>query len=51
MERTKKATIIFPEALWLRAKHRALEERTNFRRLVIEGLELRLGQKPRGGKR
>jgi hypothetical protein len=36
-----------PEALWLKAKHRALEERTDLRALVIEGLEYVLTRKPR----
>jgi hypothetical protein len=46
-----KTTVEFPEELWLRAKRRALDEWTDFRTLVIEGLELRLAQKQqkRGG--
>jgi hypothetical protein len=45
----KKVTIQIPEGLWLRAKRRALDERTNLRALVLEGLELRLAK--RGGER
>lgn len=45
----KKVTILIPEALWLKAKRQALDERTNLRALVLEGLELRLAKK--GGKR
>jgi len=41
-----KTTVEFPEELWVRAKQRALDERTDFRTLVIAGLELRLAQKP-----
>jgi hypothetical protein len=47
-ELLKKVTIEIPESLWLRARRRALDERTNLRRLVLEGLELRLREK--GGK-
>ena len=42
---TKKVTILIPEALWLRARRQALDERTNLRALVLEGLELRLAKK------
>ncbi len=45
-----KTTVDFPERLWIRAKQRALDERTDFRSLVIEGLELRLSQKPKAKK-
>lgn len=45
----KKVTILIPEVLWLKAKRQALDERTNLRSLVLEGLELRLAKK--GGKR
>ncbi len=45
-----KTTVEFPEELWLQAKRRALDKRTDFRTLVIEGLELRLAQKPRKRK-
>ncbi len=44
----KKVTIQIPEALWLKAKRQALDERTNLRALVLEGLELRLAKKGRG---
>jgi hypothetical protein len=46
----KKVTILIPEALWFRAKRQALDERTNLRALVLEGLELRLARKSKGGK-
>jgi hypothetical protein len=44
-----KTTVEIPESLWLKAKRRALDERTDLRSLIIEGLELRLGAKRRGG--
>ena len=51
-EQPVKSTVAFPHDLWLRAKHKALEERCDFRQLVIEGLELRLAKKnKRGGDR
>ena len=37
-----KTTVVLPASLWERAKVRAVEERTDFRTLVIEGLEMRL---------
>lgn len=37
-----KTTVEIPENLWERAKKRALEERTDLRALILEGLELRL---------
>ena len=40
-----------PEALWLKAKQRALEERTDLRALIIEGLEHVLARKPKAKKR
>jgi hypothetical protein len=45
-----KTTVEIPEELWERAKRRALDERVGLRRLIIEGLELRLGQKPKAKK-
>lgn len=39
----KKVTILIPEELWLRARRRALEERTNLRALVLQGLAMRIG--------
>jgi hypothetical protein len=45
--RLVKTTIAIPEDLLYRAKRHALDERTDLRVLVIEGLELRLQQKPR----
>jgi hypothetical protein len=38
----KKTTLLIPEELWLRAKRHALDERTNLRKLLLEGLELRI---------
>jgi hypothetical protein len=45
MPDVKKTAIDLPHELWLRARHRALEEGTTLRDLVIEGLELRLAKK------
>ncbi len=41
-----------PEELWEQAKHRALDERTSLKALLVEGLELRLKRavKKGGGK-
>lgn len=45
----KKSTIVIPEALWRRVKIRAMDERTDFRRLVIKALERYLKTtKPKG---
>ncbi len=35
-----KTTLLMPEALWRRAKVRAMEERRDLRDLLLEGLEL-----------
>ena len=35
-----KTTLVLPEALWLRAKAQANEERRDLKDLLIEGLEL-----------
>ncbi|HTO87785.1 MAG TPA: hypothetical protein VMR54_09705 [Thermoanaerobaculia bacterium] len=43
-ERGVKYSVELPEDLWERAKMLALRERTDLRRLVIEGLELRLAK-------
>lgn len=46
-----RTSLELPEAVWLKAKQRALEERTDLRALIIEGLEYVLARKPRkGGK-
>jgi len=37
-----KTSFILPEALWLQAKKRALDERADFRDVVMRGLELYL---------
>jgi hypothetical protein len=44
-----KTSIHLPVALWQRAKQRAVAERTTLRDLILEGLEMRLGQK-KGGR-
>jgi hypothetical protein len=44
-----KTTVEIPETLWLRAKRRALDERSDLRTLIIEGLELRLKQPRKEG--
>jgi hypothetical protein len=44
-------SIELPAALWLKAKQRAAEERTDLRALIVEGLEHVLARKPKkGGK-
>lgn len=40
----KKTTLLIPEALWLQARVKALDERTNLRELLLEGLVMRLGE-------
>lgn len=45
--RGDKTTVEIPPDLLLAAKRRALDERTNLRALIVEGLELRLAQKTR----
>ncbi len=37
-----KTSLILPEALWLQAKKRALDERGDLRDIIIRGLELYL---------
>ena len=46
-ERGVKTTVEIPEKLWKRAKQKALDERSDLRRLIIEGLELRLKEAKR----
>lgn len=50
--RTAKTTVDLPEALWRAAKIRAMDERTDLRRVVIAALEGYLKTKPRkeGGR-
>jgi len=43
-----KTTLLMPEGLWRRAKVRAMEERRDLKDLLLEGLELVLGQGKRG---
>jgi hypothetical protein len=42
-----KTTLLMPEALWRKAKVRAMEERCDLRDLLLEGLELRLAEAKR----
>lgn len=44
-----KTTTEIPEDLWVRARQRALDERTSLRVLILEGLELRLSRKQKKG--
>ncbi len=47
-----KTSLILPEALWLQAKKRALDERGDLRDIIIKGLELYLKtptKRERGG--
>lgn len=46
-----RTSIELPEALWLKAKRRALDERTDLRSLIIDGLEYVLSRKPKTGGR
>lgn len=41
-----KTTFTFPEALWLKAKHRALDERASLLEIVTRALELYLKTPP-----
>ncbi len=45
-----KTSLILPEALWLQAKKRALDERADLRDIVIRGLELYLKTLPKREK-
>jgi hypothetical protein len=47
--RGNKTTVEIPPELLLRAKRRALDEGTNLRALIVEGLELRLARKVKKG--
>jgi hypothetical protein len=47
---TTKTTIELPTALLKRAKIRAIHEGSDLRRLVIEGLEMRLKVQPKAAK-
>jgi hypothetical protein len=40
-----KTSVHLPEDLWHKAKMRAIEERTDLRSLIIEGLELVLSKR------
>ena len=42
---TVKTTLLMPEALWRKAKVRAMEERCDLRDLLLEGLEMRLRER------
>ncbi len=43
-----KTTLLMPEALWRRAKIRAMEERRDLKDLLLEGLELVLTRGRKG---
>jgi hypothetical protein len=43
-----KTTLELPEALWRAAKIRAIDERSDFRSVVIAALEAHLKHKPKG---
>lgn len=45
----KRTPVELPEALWRRAKIRAMDEGTDLRQLIIQGLERILAQKPKKG--
>lgn len=47
---TVKTTIVLPEALWFKAKTRALEERGDFRGIIMKALELYLRTPAKRGK-
>lgn len=47
---TVKTTIVLPEALWLKAKRRALDERTDFRGIIIKALDAYLRTPLKRGK-
>ena len=52
-ERIVRTSLELPESLWLRAKQRALEERTDLRTLIMRGLESVLARpkgKPKHGR-
>ena len=42
---TVKTTLLMPEGLWIEAKTRAAEERTDLKTLLLEGLKLRLRER------
>ncbi len=42
-----RTSLVLPESLWQRAKIRAVQERTDLRALLIQGLEMILSQKPK----
>ena len=45
-----KTSLVLPEALWLKAKTRALEERSDFRSVVMKALDLYLWTPVKRGK-
>ena len=49
MAAARRTSVVIPEDLWLKAKTRAAEEHTDLRRLILDGLVLRL-QIPKEGK-
>jgi hypothetical protein len=47
---TVKTTIVLPERVWRKAKDRALDERTDFRSVILKALELYLRTPLKRGK-
>lgn len=45
-QKTVKTTVDLPADLWTRAKHRATDERTNLRAIIIAALEAYLKVRP-----
>jgi len=45
---TVKTTVELPEALWQAAKRRAVDERSDLRRVIIAALERYLERSPKG---
>jgi hypothetical protein len=48
---TVKTTVVLPRALWEAARIHAIEERTDFRTVVIRALEAYLKASRRGGRK
>lgn len=49
-DETVKTTVVLPAALWERARFRAIEDRADFRTVVIKALEAYLKAPRRGRK-
>lgn len=48
---TVKTTVVLPRALWEAARIHAIEERTDFRTVVIKALDAYLKAAKRGGRK